>query len=156
MDMRVTRDIDRPAREVFEFFSDASNNPDWQTGMVSCEWTTPPPVGVGSTYEQKAQFMGRDIVSIFEVTRYEPGRLLAIATIESTFPIQVVRTVEPLSQDKCRVSAEITGGPQGRVARLFEPVMARSALKSVNRDYDRLVQLLESANSATTENSPSE
>ena len=156
MEMKVTREVARSALEVFNFFADASNNPEWQTGMVGCEWTSPPPIQVGSTYEQKARFMGRDIVSTFEVTRYEPGRLIEIDTIKSTFPIRVVRTVEPRGQERCRVSAEISGGPQGKVSRLFEPVLARSALKSVNRDYDRLVQLLESANSASTENSPSE
>jgi hypothetical protein len=35
-------------------------------------------------------------------------------------------------------------------------MIGRMAQKSVDRDYDRLVQLLESASSDSTENSPSE
>ena len=154
MEMTATREIARPASEVFAFFSDASNNPKWQNGMVSCEWTSEPPIGIGSTYEQKARFMGRDITSTFEVTRFEPGRLIGIDTIQSTFPIHVVRTVDPIDESSCRVSAHITGGPEKGFVKLIEPLIGRSAQKSVDRDYDRLVQLLESASTASTENSP--
>lgn len=144
MELSAVREVARPANEVFAFFSDASNNPKWQRGMVSCEWTSEPPITVGSTYEQKARFMGRDIVSTFVVTRLDPGRLVEIETIESTFPIQVVRTVEPIDQGSCRVSASITGGPDRGLLRLASPLMRSRAQKSVDADYDRLVQLLES------------
>ena len=70
-------------------------------------------------------------------------------------PIQVIRTVEPVSSKSCEVTAEIFGGPGG-LMKLLEPVLTRSAQKSIEGDYDRLVQLLESANTDSTENSPSE
>lgn len=143
MEMTVERPIRRPAAEVFEFFADASNNPSWQSGMQSCRWTTEPPVGVGSVYEQHARFMGRDVHSTFEVTEFEPDRRIAIRSIESTFPIQVVREVEPTGQHSCTVSARISGGPESGVAKLLEPLGQRIAQRSVDRDYDRLVALLE-------------
>lgn len=142
--MRATREIARSADEVFAFFSDASNNPKWQAGMISCEWTSPPPIAIGSTYEQRARFMRREIVSTFVVTRFEPNQLIEIETVESTFPIDVVRAVEPVDEGSCRVSALITGGPEGALSRLAAPLMKRRAQKSVDADYDRLVQLLES------------
>lgn len=144
MELRATRVIARPPEDVFAFFSDASNNPRWQTGMVSCKWTSDPPIAVGSMYEQKARFMGRDVSSTFVVTRHEPGRLIEIETVESTFPIKVVRTVEPLDDGSSRVSAVITGGPTGGLMRLAAPLMRGRAQRSVDADYDRLVQLLES------------
>ena len=156
MEMSVSRDISRPAAEVFEFFADASNNPQWQAGMQSCEWTSQPPVGVGSTYEQHARFMGRDIHSSFLVTVFEDGQLIEIETVKSTFPIKVIRRVEPTGPSSCLVSAQISGGPQGFL-KLFDGVLSRTARKSIERDYDLLVQLLEtSASTGSTENSPSE
>lgn len=143
MELHATRDIARPADEVFAFFADASNNPRWQGGMISCEWTSEPPLAVGSTYQQKARFMGRDVTSTFVVTRFEPGRLIEIETTESTFPIKVVRTVEPIDGSSSRVSAVITGGPDRGLLRLVAPLMQRRAQRSVDGDYDRLVQLLE-------------
>jgi hypothetical protein len=142
MHLTAGRRIRKPAVEVAAFFFDAANNPRWQEGMISCEWTSDGPIGVGSTYEQKAKFMGRDIVSTFVVTRFEPDRLIEIETIESTFPISVVRQVDPIDAKSCRVSAEISGGPTG-LLRVLAPLMAGRAQKSVDADYDRLVQLLE-------------
>lgn len=144
MELSATRVVARPADEVFEFFSDASNNTKWQAGMVSCEWSSDPPIGVGSLYEQRARFMGRDVISTFVVTRFEPPHMIEIETVESTFPIKVVRTVERLDEGSCRVSALITGGPDRGLMRLAAPLMKGRAQKSVDSDYDRLVQLLES------------
>ena len=157
MKMSVTREIARPADEVFGYLADVSNNPSWQKGMQSCEWTSQPPVGSGSTYSQHARFMGKNIKSSFVVTEFEPGRRIAIETVESTFPIQVERRVESTGPDSCQVSADIGGGPDKGVARLLAPIMTRVAQKSVDRDYDRLVELLEASSTSTpTENSPSE
>lgn len=154
--MSVSREIRRPADLVFEFFADASNNPRWQKGMRSCEWISDPPIGVGSTYEQRARFMGREVVSVFEVTAFEPGRLIEIETVESTFPIKVRREVTPTDETTCRVSAEIGGGPEKGPMKWLEPLMARRAQSSIEQDYDRLVQLLESsASTDSTENWPS-
>jgi len=142
--MSAERTISRPAGDVAEFFFDASNNPKWQKGMISCEWVSEPPIRVGSTYAQLARFMGRDVRSTFVVTDFEPGRSIRIETIESTFPIQVERSVEPIDESSSRVSAEITGGPDGGLMKMLSPLMAGRAQKSVDNDYDRLVQLLES------------
>jgi hypothetical protein len=141
MRLAATREINRPADEVFAFFADASNNPKWQEGMVSCEWTTPPPIGVGSVYEQHARFMGRDVRSVFRVTEFVPGQSIKIETVESTFPITVHRRVESTGPDSCRIHAEIGGGPEGFL-KLLTPLMSGKAQKSVDEDYDRLVDLL--------------
>ncbi|HUG32561.1 MAG TPA: SRPBCC family protein [Acidimicrobiia bacterium] len=143
--MRLTarRHISWPAPEVFAFFADASNNPKWQHGMISCEWTSEPPIGVGSTYRQRARFLGRDVTSSFMVTDYEPGRLISIETTESTFPIKVVRIVDPTDKGSCEVAADISGGPENWFFGLIGPMIQKRAQKSVDADYDRLVQLLE-------------
>lgn len=86
--------------------------------------------------------MGREIHSSFVVTRFEPGLLIEIETVKSTFPIQVTREVKPTGPESSRVKAHIRGGPQG-LLRFLEPLMARSAKKSIESDYDRLVELLE-------------
>ena len=70
---------------------------------------------------------------------------IAIKSVESTFPIQVERRVVSTGQSSSQVSARIRGGPEGGLARLLEPLMARMAQRSVDQDYDRLVEYLESA-----------
>ena len=142
MDLRVERTIQRSAPDVFAYFSDASNNPSWQNGMKSCDWISDGPIGVGAVYRQVAEFMGKEVVSIFEVTGFEPGRSIAIETIESTFPIRVERSVEEIDEASCRVRARIEGGPSG-ILQLLSPLTDRMAKRSIEADYDRLVTLLE-------------
>ena len=116
-------EIDRPADDVYAFVSDVSNNPKWQRGQRSCTWTSEPPLRVGSTYDQRARFAGRDLVTSFEVTEHEPGRR-ARFTSTSGFRLTITRTVEPLGEGRARFSEEVEGGPQG-VLRVLSPLMRR-------------------------------
>jgi hypothetical protein len=141
MRLRAERVVPRPADDVARFFFDMANNTKWQRGMRRCEWETPPPVGVGSIYMQEASFLGRTITSRFVVIAHEPGRSITIDTIEGTFPIRVTRKVEPIDADSCRVTADISGGPRGLLG-LLAPLTHRLAQRSVDADYDRLVELL--------------
>lgn len=141
-DVSTTLTINRPAAEVFEFLAEMSNNPRWQKGQVSCEWTSAPPINVGSTYDQQARFAGRTIESSFDVTEFEPGRLIRIVSTSGPMPIDVTRSVVPLTDDSCEVSAIVKGEPPGLMAKvsgLVDPIVKRS----VSGDYVRLKQLLE-------------
>lgn len=142
MDLNATREIGRPAKVVFDFVSDSSNNPRWQKGQRSCVWTTSAPHGLGSVYEQEARFLGRTVSTRFQVVEYDPGRSITIESIESSFPIRVRRSVEPLGPDRSRVTAEISGEPGGFFG-MIGPALRRLAQRSVDADYDRLVKLLE-------------
>jgi carbon monoxide dehydrogenase subunit G len=142
MQLSAARDIARPAEEVFAFISDSSNNPRWQKGQKSCVWTTPPPIGMGSTYDQQARFLGRSILNEFEVIAFEPGRSITIRSTEGSFPIEVERSVSPLDERRTRVTAEIRGEPGG-LFRIGGALLRRLAQRSVDVDYDRLKKLLE-------------
>jgi uncharacterized protein YndB with AHSA1/START domain len=140
----VTVDIDRPPAEVFAFLSDFENNPRFQRGMRRCTWTSPAPHGVGSTYDQVAHFLGKDIVSSFEVVEWEPGRRVKIASTSGPFPIQETRIVEP-RDGGARVTAVVEGDASG-FFRLAAPLQRFMVERSVRRDYQRdLERLLESS-----------
>jgi hypothetical protein len=142
MTMTASMEINRPAAAVFEYIANMELNTTWQAGMRECRFTSEPPLRVGSTYEQVASFMGRTVQSSFVVTAFEPARSITIETVQSTFPIRVTRTVEPLGENRCRVSALIEGGPGG-ILGLLAPLMKRMAQRSVRGDYRRLKSLLE-------------
>ena len=137
----IKQAIDRPAAEVFAFLADASNNPKWQKGMVSCRWTDEGPIQVGAHYQQEARFLGRAIVSKFVVTELIEGRSISIKTVESTFPIQVTRSVEK-TPTGCVAIAEVSGEPSG-IFKLLGPLMRPMLESSVKKDYRRLRELLE-------------
>lgn len=136
--------IDRPVEEVFGFLEDVENNPKWLKGMRSCRWTSEAPVRVGSTYDQVAGFLGKQIVSSFVVTEHERPRKITIATTKSSFPITVTRLTEPLGDDasRTRVREVVEGDPKG-FFRISEPLLRRVVERNVTRDYGRLKRLLE-------------
>ncbi|HSJ46118.1 MAG TPA: SRPBCC family protein [Euzebyales bacterium] len=142
MNLAAVQTIERPADEVFAFIADASNNSRWQQGMRSCAWTSPPPIGVGATYRQEAAFLGRQVVTEFEVVGHEPGRSITIQSTSGPFPIRVTRSVTAVDTWTCRVEAAISGDP-GRFFRLAAPIVQRLAQRSVTADYRRLKALLE-------------
>ncbi|MCO4763814.1 MAG: SRPBCC family protein [Myxococcales bacterium] len=140
----VVVEIARDADEVFAYLANFENNPAWQGGMVSARFVTEPPLGVGSQYVQRARFMGRPIETHFEVTAFEQGRSISIASLQSTFPIQVTREVTPIDSNRCRVKADVRGEPAG-VFKMAAPLMRRMVSRSVNGDYQALKKLLETA-----------
>ena len=139
--VNISVDINRSPDEVFDFLSDFENNPKWQNGMKNCTWTSEPPLRVGSTYSQEASFLGRPIVSHFEVIAYEPGRMVKATSPTGTFPITFTRSVEPHGVGT-RVKALIEGD-SGGVFKIAEPLMAPLVRKSIEADYVRLKELLE-------------
>jgi uncharacterized membrane protein len=134
--------IERPADAVFAYLSDFAKNPTWQNGMKSCVWITEPPHGVGSRYEQRAAFVGREINSTFEIIELDPGRLVKAATVSGTFPITFTRRVTALRPETTRVQALIEGDSSG-FFRFVEPLMAPMVRRSIRADYRRLKDLLE-------------
>ena len=144
--MKADIEIERPAGEVFDYIANFENNPEWQDGMQTAAYITDPPHGKGSEYEQTAKFMGRSVETRFEITDFQPGKSVTIESRESTFPIKVTRTVEPLGPSRTRVRAEISGGPGG-LMRIFAPLAGRLAQHSINADYQRLKEKLESGSS---------
>lgn len=143
IEVEIERWVARSADEVFAYLSDHSHNPEWQQGMESCTWTTEPPIGVGSRYDQVARFLGREICTEFEVTAHEPGRSITIESRSGPLDLLITRTVEA-DGDGARIRALIQGTPTG-LMRLFEPLMAGKVRKDINADYDRLVDALESS-----------
>ena len=142
--IEVDLDIGRPPKEVFEYLEEVENNTEWLSGMRSSRWTSPPPAGAGSTYEQVSQFLGREIHTSFEVTRHQPGRLVTIESREgSSFPIRVTRMVRPNGDGGSHVTEIVDGDARGFYS-VASPLLKLMVERTIRRDYGKLKQLLES------------
>lgn len=141
--LEVSSVVDMPADDVFDFLADATNNPKWQRGMRSCAWTTESPIRVGSRYDQMARFLGKEIITHFEVVELEPPRRVVIRSQEgSSFPLTVARTVEPLDDGRCRATETVEGDPRG-FYRVATPLLRAMVRRSMHADHRRLGQVLE-------------
>jgi uncharacterized membrane protein len=142
LEVEASVDIDRPAGEVFDYLADMANNPKWQRGMKACTWTSEPPLRLGSTYDQEASFLGKKIVSSFEVVEFTEGSRIRIKTTGGTMPIDVTRTVETKSDGTATVGAVVRGDSSG-VFKIAGPLMKMMVGSSVRKDYARLKEVLE-------------
>lgn len=142
--MKASRsiEIDRAAGEVFAFVADFQNNPKWQSGQKSCTWTSEPPLRVGSTYVQRARFLGKEMRNSFEVIDVEPARRVKFTSTSGTFPLTITRTVEPLGTKRSRFTEEVEGDPTGFFS-IGEPLLRQMVKRSIKRDFSRLKALLE-------------
>jgi uncharacterized membrane protein len=134
--------IERPSDEVFAYISNFENNPKWQSGQLEARFTSEEPLGVGSTYDQVAKFLGRRIVSTFEVLEYEPNRKVKASSTSGSFPITFTRMAEPRGEG-AEVTAIIEGDASG-FFKLAEPLLKRMVQSSVDADYQNLKRILES------------
>lgn len=138
----VQINIARPTSDVFAYISNFANNPKWQGSTMEVYFTTDPPVRIGSEYTQVARFLGRNIESTFKVIEYVPGRLVKAETIKSTFPITFTRTVEASGAGS--IVTEIIEGETNSAFKLAESLIAKKMKSSIDKDYIRLKNILES------------
>ena len=141
IEVRAEVTVRRPPTEVFAYLADMAHNPEWQKGMQTCRWTSEPPLRLGSTYDQVARFLGREIVSSFEVTDFEEGSLIRIRSTAG-MPLDITRRVEADGQGDSLVTAVVRGDSSG-VIRLADPLVKVIVGRSVRADYQRLKTTLE-------------
>ena len=48
--IETTVHVERPPQEVFAYLANFENNPKWQSGMREAQFTSEPPLRLGSTY----------------------------------------------------------------------------------------------------------
>lgn len=146
--------IGRPADEVFEFLTDFSNVPSWQSGSIDVQ----EPEGsltVGTTYVQVLKFLGKRIKTTLEVTEFEPGRRFALKALSGPVPFEVRHTLEPADgQEGTRLRVELEGEPGG-FFKLADALVERNAQRQIERDFATLKELVEARGATRTED-PSE
>jgi uncharacterized membrane protein len=140
----VQVEINRAPAVVWEYMANAEHNPQWLRNMQSCRWITGPPIRVGSRYEQVARFLGREVRTTFEVSSLHKGHLITISSLPgSSFPLTITRQVEPIGDERCRVTETADGDPSG-FYRIAEAPMRAMVRHNITRAYRSLKQLLES------------
>ncbi len=68
--------INRTAEEVFAFTDNITTEGTWRGELVESEQLTDGPVGVGTQGRTLWRFMGRTVESTWEITEYEPDRIV--------------------------------------------------------------------------------
>jgi uncharacterized protein YndB with AHSA1/START domain len=134
--------IDRPRTEVAAFAANPDNAPRWYANIKSVQWSTEPPLRLGSRIAFVAEFLGRRLAYTYEIVEYVPDERVVMRTAEGPFPMETTYTWAPSGPGSTRMTLRNRGLPAG-FSRLAAPVMAASMRKANRKDLERLRQLLE-------------
>ncbi len=134
--------ISRPVQEVFAFLTEHEHDTEWRSGLVEWKGTSEGPTQVGSTSSEVLQFLGRRMETSYEITEYEENKLIGFKTTSGPIPMEGSYSVESIEAGT-KLSFKISGEPGG-LFKLAEPLVARTAKRQIETDFNNLKDLLES------------
>jgi len=126
----VTTLISRPVQEVWDYFIDLTNSPQWTRSGSELRPTTEGPLGVGTTVESVRNLFGREIKSqTLVTTHYEPGHVVSFTAdvkllghLIGGFTFETVGSQTRLS----RWTEMESGGAKRLVGTMLAPVVRKS------------------------------
>jgi len=134
--------IDRPCEQVAAYAADPTHAPDWYVNIDSVEWSTAPPMRVGSRVAFVARFLGRRLEYTYEIVTLEPGQRLVMRTAEGPFPMETTYTWQPHESGGTTMTLRNRGEPTG-FAKLGAPAMTAAMRRANRKDLARLKTMLE-------------
>ena len=132
--------INRPLEEVFRFMTNHQNALQWQSGLLEARVTNDV-VGVGKTWVDVVQFLGRRIEVASELTEFEPLRVVGFKSTSGPIPLEGRYAFEP---DGAGTKVTFTlQGEAGGFFKLAEPIVVRSTQRQWETNLANLKDLLE-------------
>jgi len=134
--------INRPISKVSEYATNPDNAPEWYVNIQSIEWKTPKPLMLGSQIGFKANFLGRELVYVYEIVEWVPEKKLVMKTANGPFPMETIYTWRKIDENHTRMTLRNKGNPRGfsKIMSLFMTSMMRRANM---KDLKRIKAILE-------------
>lgn len=138
MDVEVM--VRRPVHDVFEYWANLENGPEWAAPVVERRKTTPGPVDVGTRFHAIDRFPGRNLEFDVEVVRFEPDRLMAVE-ISPPMNGSWEASFDP-TDDGTRVTLRADVSPPGPF-KILTPLTRSWMRRAVTKDLETFKQTLE-------------
>ena len=135
MHAELTVEIARTPEEVFDYLTDVSNLPTWQSGVHSARRE-------GSTIHESRHLLGRELTTRLAIEEEERPRAFVLRAVDSPVPFSVRHEIEPDGNGGTRLRV-VGEGDAGMLPGFAAGIMARRAEKQFRKDFERLKRLLE-------------
>ena len=133
--------INRPQQEVFDFVTDLSNDPSWQSSIESVEQVSDGPIGVGSTWRYVGKFLGRKNETEIQMTSYEPPRQSTVKAVSGPIPFENTHKFQ--KQDGGTLLTFVGQAEIGGFFKMAEGLAGKQIEKQLETDAAALKKLLE-------------
>ncbi len=143
MEIANTITIQRQVHDVFAYLARFENIPQWNYAISETRPVTPGPVGVGSKYAQH-RTVPTDGEESFEVTGYQPDRMLSIKGVFGPLPTEATYTLEGVGDGATALTNVMRVEPKG-LSSLLAPLAAPRLKAAVADNLASLRQILEGA-----------
>lgn len=134
MRLHEQRWVDRPRDEVFAYTADFANIAQWDPGVVNSRRLDEGPVGVGSRFALEVRFGRSTTPMTYEITRYEPNRLVVLAgTGDKVDATDEIEFEDDDGGTRISYTAKLDiHGPLGWITPLLGPVLRRIGARAMD------------------------
>ena len=144
----VSIEVERPAAEVFSYATDPAKFHEWQQGVVSGSMESKGSPAVGDHCRTTRRIGGSERPATSELVRLEPPRAWAVRGIDGPIRAQVDLSVEPLTDQRSRltIAVDFEGHGIGKV--LVPLVVRRQARAEMPGNLAKLKERIETPTTA--------
>ena len=119
------------------------NDAQWYIGVESRDHTPGEPAGVGSTSQSTLRFLGVSVTVDWEVTGYDPPKMIAVKTIKGPASIEAEYEFESMGADQTQVTVKGEADVSGLFS-MADPIIERMAQRQWEASFENLKDVLES------------
>ena len=135
MRAELTVEIARTPEDVFDYLTDVSNLPSWQSGVHAARRE-------GDRIHESRHMLGRELSTTLAVEAEDRPSLFAIRALDSPVPFTVRHELAPDGAGGTRLHV-VGEGEAGMLPGFAAGIMARRAEKQFRKDFERLKRVLE-------------
>lgn len=128
--------------EIAKIMFDPNHIIRWVGGIKEVREISGDPIGVGSKHNRIADYAGKDVEYVLEVTEFIPDKLMVMDTKKSPFPMEVVYKIDVFQENHSIVEIILEGNSEGFLMFLdrLSTIMVSQHLKG---DLQRLKDMAE-------------
>lgn len=130
---RVSREIPRPAADIWQVLIDFPNVPKWERGPIEVRQVSPGPPGVGTQISAQRDFGGRVTTLRGLITDWQDGRSatmsLAGGPLRESWATYAVEPLGPSSSVVAYATEAQLAGPL-RILNLLMPLLGRAVARN--------------------------